>query len=359
MKGNEQPHDSGPGATNRFFAFRRQQDWLDGSKPLRLIVNIDVSGVCNLRCPSCPQGCPGLTQSRSRKQFMEVESFGEVVKKIRSESPSEHVTVALYNWGEPLLHPDIEQLLHIANDAGFATSLSSNMAHAKNLEAAVRGSARYFRASLSGLSEKTYGFYHSGGDSRIVVENLYRFKELRQRYGQDKPLPEVVFHWYKDNLGEDYEQVSELCRDLGFRLVNKIARLYPLERALGGLQDGWRPSDEELLDRLLITPEEFASIAQEHTPEDEPCILQNAEISINADGSVLLCCVCYEDENIIANSFLDVSMREIFDRKAVHPTCTRCKAVQYHQSGSLDAHPAVLQAARRRLGGPLPGDEAP
>ena len=70
--------------------------------------NVDVVGSCNLRCPACPVG--NAWGGTRPKGHMKVAYFEEVVKKIARETPSRTTTVALYDWGEPTIHPHLPDL---------------------------------------------------------------------------------------------------------------------------------------------------------------------------------------------------------------------------------------------------------
>jgi MoaA/NifB/PqqE/SkfB family radical SAM enzyme len=68
------------------------------------IYNIEVAGMCNLRCPSCPVGNTKATdlQEPRPKGLMQPSLFYKILEKIQRDHPhSAETLVRLYSWGEP------------------------------------------------------------------------------------------------------------------------------------------------------------------------------------------------------------------------------------------------------------------
>ena len=76
---------------------------------------IDILGTCNLRCPSCAVGnMPALFA----KGHMPTDRFASILNKIVGDTPNDATLfIDLYNWGEPLLHPHIGEIINLTKDA--------------------------------------------------------------------------------------------------------------------------------------------------------------------------------------------------------------------------------------------------
>ena len=111
---------------------------------------IDVVGTCNLRCPTCPVG----NSPERPRGFMELALFEKIIAKIRRKSPVPTPIINLYNWGEPLLHPDLPAIITILHQAGMRSQLSTNLNVKRGLEAVIAADADALKISLSGFHRK-------------------------------------------------------------------------------------------------------------------------------------------------------------------------------------------------------------
>ncbi len=91
------------------------------------VVKIDVSPLCNLACPHCVHGRPGNDnglkgQYFNKRQMMTVEQYRGIIDEVAGKSTA----VSLYYLGDPLMHPDHDELCRIARDAGLNVHTSTN-----------------------------------------------------------------------------------------------------------------------------------------------------------------------------------------------------------------------------------------
>ena len=76
---------------------------------------LEITNVCNLRCEFCPG-------TRRKQGFLSPEGFEVLAGKLRP-----HVDyIYLHLMGEPLLHPQLSQLLEIAGTLGFKVIITTN-----------------------------------------------------------------------------------------------------------------------------------------------------------------------------------------------------------------------------------------
>ena len=76
---------------------------------------LEITNVCNLSCSFCPG-------TRREKRFMTPEEFETLSRKLRG-----HVEyLYLHLMGEPLLHPQLEEILGIAARQGFRVIITTN-----------------------------------------------------------------------------------------------------------------------------------------------------------------------------------------------------------------------------------------
>ena len=94
--------------------------------------------------------------------------YRQIIKKIKADDISDRNEVHLYNWGEPLLHPEIDEIVSITKQAGYYCDLSSNLNQVKNLESVIKMNPDFFRVSLSGFTQKNYGKPIDGAISMLL-----------------------------------------------------------------------------------------------------------------------------------------------------------------------------------------------
>jgi MoaA/NifB/PqqE/SkfB family radical SAM enzyme len=318
------------------------------------VYNIDIAGTCNLGCASCPVGnIPLGTVSRGERPrgFMSFELFSKILEKIVRETPVARPGITLYNWGEPLLHPDIGRIVRLVRDKGLYCAVSTNLNQNRFLEDLVAAQPNNIKVSLSGFTEEVYGRTHNKGRIETVKANLRRLRELVDRHGARIDVF-VGYHEYIGNDGEELAAMTALAEELGFAMRHKIARLYPLEKALPlyGAAGKPAPGDQRLYDLLLVKPAEWSQVARNDAPDDRSCAMREQEMALNYDGSVALCCNVYDYANNIAPDFLSVSHEELQARKDRHPLCGPCMKAGYPRSSGLDSHPEIqaIVAARSR-----------
>lgn len=76
---------------------------------------LEITNICNRSCAFCP-GC------EREKKFVTPEEFRILANKLRPYTEY----LYLHVMGEPLLHPNLQEILEITKDLGFKTTLTTN-----------------------------------------------------------------------------------------------------------------------------------------------------------------------------------------------------------------------------------------
>lgn len=82
------------------------------------IYQVEICNLCNLSCAYCPH--PAQTR---KKGFMSKETFAQVLTLAQKCGQS---VLFLHNFGEPLLHPLLEQFIKMAAEKGIECSFYTN-----------------------------------------------------------------------------------------------------------------------------------------------------------------------------------------------------------------------------------------
>jgi wyosine [tRNA(Phe)-imidazoG37] synthetase (radical SAM superfamily) len=276
---------------------------------------IDISGACNLVCPSCPRG---NSPRNSIKGFMDVELFKKVVDKVLIDEPGVPC-LALFNWGEPFLHPNLNECIGYLKEKNIYSVLSSNMSIEKNIDAALRADPDWLKVSLSGYYQDVYATTHTGGNINLVKSNLYRIRYLIDKYKLTTKV-EIRYHRYLNNIGEDLEKMQELCQELDFALYDIVAYFQPLERIMDYHEHKPVRNLEKL--RSLFIDKKVYEVRRERRGV---CSYQTNQITIDCNGKLQLCCAVYDDINNFDMDYLTTSVKEITEKKLAHDFCKKCK----------------------------------
>lgn len=298
---------------------------------------IDVVGTCNLRCPTCPIG----NSERRALGFMDMELFEKVIAKIRRESPSPAPQVNLFNWGEPLLHPRLPEMIRKMKALDLRPFLSSNLNIKRGLAEAIAADPEELKISISGFSPETYSRTHARGKLDLVIANMRKVRAAIDASGATTRVW-VGHHLYKSNQHEA-PALKALCDELGFAYSPMPAFYMPLERVLEHLDGQENPRDGGIIDDLLHRPADVRAHAAMGRSGRYDCELRFNQTVINHDGTVALCCTVYDAENMLGVSFLDEEFAALEARKYRHATCDRCFA------SSSNLAPAELSVIAERL----------
>jgi len=284
--------------------------------------SIDVAGVCNLRCQGCPRG---NMETHPPAGFMSAEVYARVIDKLLRELPFLG-EVQLYTWGEPLLNPELPEIIG-HNQARRVISVVSTNLNLKSelVENLAKAGPEVVRVSCSGWGDN-YEITHTGGRWELFLKNTRRLSELNRSLQAGMEM-EFYYHIYNHNGGEDYEKAKTLAEELGYVFRPVTANLYPRESIID-LRRG--------LDLSPSARKQWALLANEAKTMllgcgenllDVPC-LENRTVAINWNLNVRVCGVCYLP--IVADNFLETPLHELIGLVAGSADCAKCAACGAH-----------------------------
>ena len=252
------------------------------------ILTIDITNICNLKCPFCPTG---MRRSGRKKGFMELSLFKAIIDQLKH-----YVYIAnLFNWGESLLHPDIFKMIKYADENNIFTAVSSNFnipfdePIAVNL---VKSGLKYLYLSVDGASQETYSKYRVGGDFGKVINNLKTLLKAKAQLESYYPIIEWRFLVFKHNEAE-IPLARKMAKDLGIdRISFEGGVTENLADRKGQDKDDWLPEED--------------GYKRTHQSEESKCDWLWRNLTINWDGSISACCWSFDeadDFGILQNNF--------------------------------------------------------
>ena len=162
------------------------------------ILTIDARNTCNLRCPHCVTGArrPGRAPAMFSPALFE---------RVLDELGPYLLLVEFGNWGEPLLAPQLPELIAAAARRGIGTIVATNLSvplDERRAEALVASGLAVLGAAVDGVRQESYQAYRRGGELAIVRSNLDRL--IRAKRALASPTPRLVwsFHVFPHNQDE-------------------------------------------------------------------------------------------------------------------------------------------------------------
>ena len=121
---------------------------------------VEITNVCNLRCSFCH----GTTRAR---RTMTTDEFRTIAQKLRPYTDYLYFHV----MGEPLLHPQLSDLLRLAGEQGFRVCLTTNGTLLQRCAETLRSAPALHKVSLS-----LHSFEGNGnGDLTAYLETVWAF----------------------------------------------------------------------------------------------------------------------------------------------------------------------------------------
>ncbi|MGA9350483.1 MAG: radical SAM protein [Anaerolineae bacterium] len=167
------------------------------SDPPLAKVYVEPTTDCNLRCRICVRNSwSELVGS------MQMATYRRLVDGLR-EVPSLR-TMAFWGFGEPLLHPDIVEMVALAKELGAKTELITNglLLDREMAEGLVMAGLDTLVVSVDGTSPESHADVRSGADLRLVQKNVEGLHAARRANRLDNPEIGLEFVATRRNVSE-------------------------------------------------------------------------------------------------------------------------------------------------------------
>jgi radical SAM protein with 4Fe4S-binding SPASM domain len=287
-------------------------------------MKIESTNICNTKCQLCPTG---LGLEGRKKGKMSMEQYKRLIDKTKRHLFS----LDLSMWGDPLIVPDIYDMIRYAHDRGIWTYISSNL-HAFKLtpkpgeksqaEKLVESGLDMLTCSLHGASQATYERYQPGKNYDEAVAKVRHIIETRNRMGSSTPAIQLNYVVTKHNEHERaaFQQLADElgCKaifsnaSMNIRFLGKNQQLHSLglapdvlEKKVKAHLEHWLPTDQE----FVLKP--YQDLMAGRTTQDEAfngkklmdCSWPWRASVVNWDGEVVTCCGSFETNEDMGSVF--------------------------------------------------------
>lgn len=180
-------------------------------------LNLEASSVCQLRCHTCPNA-EGKIASTLGSGFMKFTDFRDTLDK------NPYVNdVFLSEWGEPLLNPELIEMVKYAYKHGVRLYASSNLNTMTRplAEALVKYQFRFLTCSIDGVDNDSYRAYRKGGNFERVIDNIKMINEFKRKY--HSRYPELEWQYIAFGYNEEMISVArKMAQDLNMGFYLKL-----------------------------------------------------------------------------------------------------------------------------------------
>ncbi|MCR9204585.1 MAG: radical SAM protein [Halobacteriovoraceae bacterium] len=284
-------------------------------------IHIEISNICNVQCSFCPV-------VERPKDILSPTDFRKIIK----QSVPLTEDVCLHLMGEPLAHPEIEEILTIAKNEGAQLQITTNGILIKKLtDLILEGQAvRQINFSLQAFRDNF--------PDKPLAPYLLPILEFSKRAMLERPDLYINFRLW--NFGvESFSKNEELISFIEEYLNVSVKR----DVDPGGIKSKKLFKDKRL---YFHFDSRFDWPSPDFPPRTEvgTCHGMRNHIGIHADGTVVPCCLDKEavinlgnclDEKLetILNSERAVSIKEGFEQnKLVEDLCQKCTFIKRFDS---------------------------
>lgn len=154
-------------------------------------LQIEPTSVCNFRCVMCYQSDESFSGKRSAFMGnMTLELFRTLVDQCAGNVEA----VTLASRGEPLVHPQIVEMLDYCRGKflGFKLNTNASLLNERNIHALLSGGLQTLVFSIDATDKELYESIRVGGKFERLLKNLELYSNIRKRhYPQDRTIVRI------------------------------------------------------------------------------------------------------------------------------------------------------------------------
>ena len=247
-------------------------------------IYIEITNICNLNCAFCPK-------NKREKKYMSVNDFKHIINEIKDETKH----IYLHVMGEPLLHPEFDDILESINNTNIEVNLTTNGIFLDKQINIINNSKqiRKVAVSVQALEESNVTDY-----KEILKNILNTLDNIR-----DDIILEYRF-WNHNKTIKAKDMTNIILEHYNTK------KHYPTS-----LTDNKYHNKIKLKHNTYIMyGETFTWPINSNVEHQGHCQALKNQLAILVDGSVVPCCLDNEGKMIIGNIF-ESSLEEIKNSK--------------------------------------------
>ncbi len=268
-----------------------------------LFLHIEPTGVCNLKCTMCPR-----TESITRDlRHMKLENFKKILVAV------DPIFVAFVGFGEPLLNPQILDMVRYSVSKKVTSRISSNatMLNTERSRDIIRSGLHQIWFSIDSPTPENFEKIRVGAKFDKTIEGIKEFMAIREEEKSSIAVT-VNFTITQDNVHEVLQMV-EFCqweiniaptfaRGYGYDIGEQQARaLQNTPEIQKYLQEAAQLANNYQLDDIERNLRTIIYDLNNPLDGKGPCYFPYYVVAISWDGKANPCCLFYDYQMNMGN----------------------------------------------------------
>jgi|SRR3989344_2356351 len=294
------------------------------SKPI--IENIELISCCNLKCRMCVEA------PKRSKSFISLGEVKQIVEENYDLLKGEYIW--LHHFGEPLLHPEIIEIISYLVSKGINPRLSTNatLLNREFSEKLVKSGLKEIVFSMDTLDKDKFEYYRVGANFDDVLKNILDFLKIKRELKSTTPITQIQCI----NIDLTDEEIAKYLDYWKRHDVNWINLKTPSTRA----------NQVQCYKTKEMIKKKHGALADK---ESAHCFWLWSSLIILSNGDVALCCGDLKGINIVGNVFkeklIDIwNGRRMQEMRLSHlngsfdktPLCKNCPEIVCYKSSFED-----------------------
>lgn len=274
-------------------------------------IYIEITNSCNFNCSFC-------AKSKREPKTMSLNEFKKVANEVKEYTD----LITLHVKGEPLLHPEIGNILDVCLEEGLKVNITTNGSLLlKKFESLKKLSLRQLNISIHSISQNETGDINESDYLSNIFEAVKILKEFN---------PELLISYRLWNLKDIKDN------DINLEIIKSLEEYYNIQNLKQTLIEN---EFLKLKENVFINQDiEFTwpDIELDIINNEGTCMGLRNQIAILSNGDVVPCCLD-QDGNIKLGNIFEDDLEDIInsekcleiikgfeENKLIHRLCKTC-----------------------------------
>lgn len=236
---------------------------------------LEPTNACMMNCVMCPR------KEMTRKvEYMDLNLFKKIIDQAEWNN-----TLDLSQFGDPLMHPQIDKMIEYATKKGIKTHIyaNPNLLSEEMCIKLMKAKLYLLDMTIDGVNDKTYKYFRGqNADFGEAVKNIDVLLRLKKEKKSDMKI--IVSMIYMEKNKNDVETFKKIWNKEGIDRVD-VKNF--------GTFDG---SDKEIF-KYAIKESNQKKFGLGNGPCAEPWM----GVAVTASGKVVPCCLDYDEKYVIGD----------------------------------------------------------